>query len=312
VGHTEEALQTLERGLELYPDNGNIRLMRPVLLAADGRYAIADSLLADAGRDHRDPNLEKARLTMQTALDAVRGRVREAFVHARELERESVALGTGEALRSAVWSAGLRLALLADTAGAIRQVEAALARYPLADMAPLQRPYLDLASFHARVGRADRAREVLHEREQAIPGHERGSERADELSVELLLALADGDLERPDAILDERDDVAYCDVCQLDLLAAAHADAGNTARAIALYERFLGTRWAWRTADSDAEGLGHALLRLAALYEDAGDLEAAARNYARFVELWQDADPELQPRVTDARARLQRIVGRRG
>jgi tetratricopeptide (TPR) repeat protein len=242
----------------------------------------------------------------------VRGRVREAFVHAREFERESVALGTGEALRGAVWSGGLRLALRADTAGAVRHVEDALAAYPLADMAPLQRPYLALASFHARVGRADRAREFLREREQAIPDHERGSERDRELSVELLLALADGDLERPDAILDERDDLAYCDVCQLDLLAAAHADAGNTERAIALYERFLGTRWAWRTADADAEGLADALLRLAALYEETGDPEAAARNYARFLELWQDADPELQPRVRDARARLQRIVGQRG
>lgn len=44
-----------------------------------------------------------------------------------------------------------------------------------------------------------------------------------------------------------------------------------------------------------------ALLRLAALAEAAGDAAEAAASYARFAELWSDADPEFQPRVRRAR-----------
>ena len=46
------------------------------------------------------------------------------------------------------------------------------------------------------------------------------------------------------------------------------------------------------------------LQRLASLAEDAGDVEQARSSYARLVELWIDADAELQPRVAHARARL--------
>ena len=33
----------------------------------------------------------------------------------------------------------------------------------------------------------------------------------------------------------------------------------------------------------------------------------AASYFAKFVELWKDADPELQPKVREARARLVRL-----
>ena len=45
---------------------------------------------------------------------------------------------------------------------------------------------------------------------------------------------------------------------------------------------------------------------------EAGDLENAAVYYARFVELWADADAELQPRVEAARTRLEEIIRERG
>jgi hypothetical protein len=48
------------------------------------------------------------------------------------------------------------------------------------------------------------------------------------------------------------------------------------------------------------------------LYDELGDLENAAIYYARFVELWADADAELLPRVEVARARLEEIIRERG
>jgi hypothetical protein len=51
------------------------------------------------------------------------------------------------------------------------------------------------------------------------------------------------------------------------------------------------------------------------LYEAAGDLPRAVTNLEKFVELWKDADPELQPKVREARERVTRIraeLARRG
>ena len=53
--------------------------------------------------------------------------------------------------------------------------------------------------------------------------------------------------------------------------------------------------------------LAKALFRLGELYENANDAKAATEYYGRFVDLWAKADPELQPRVTEARARIERI-----
>jgi tetratricopeptide (TPR) repeat protein len=51
------------------------------------------------------------------------------------------------------------------------------------------------------------------------------------------------------------------------------------------------------------------VLELARLLDETGDTEAAAAEYARFAELWQDADPELQPLVEEARQRAAALGG---
>ncbi len=53
------------------------------------------------------------------------------------------------------------------------------------------------------------------------------------------------------------------------------------------------------------------MLRLAQLYEGRGDTDEAIEYYNRFVELWQDADPVLQPIVEDVRGRIAGLVGER-
>ena len=55
-----------------------------------------------------------------------------------------------------------------------------------------------------------------------------------------------------------------------------------------------------------------AYLYLGQAYEQLGDLEKAAEYYTQFVELWKDADPELQPRVQSARQRLDEILAEEG
>jgi hypothetical protein len=50
-------------------------------------------------------------------------------------------------------------------------------------------------------------------------------------------------------------------------------------------------------------------LTLGQALEAEGDAAGAIAAYSRFIELWEKADPELQPRVETARRALERLGG---
>jgi predicted TPR repeat methyltransferase len=74
----------------------------------------------------------------------------------------------------------------------------------------------------------------------------------------------------------------------------------------------LGRRSAAETYYRSLTPWARAVLALARLRDEAGDMDEAAQYYAWFIEMWKDADPELQPQVQEARDRLQEIVRERG
>ena len=87
--------------------------------------------------------------------------------------------------------------------------------------------------------------------------------------------------------------------------------AGQADSAIARYEQYLATPSNFQVwLDAIVRAPAHE--SLGRLYDETGDLEKAALHYAQFVDLWEDADAVLQPRVEAARARLQEIVRERG
>jgi tetratricopeptide (TPR) repeat protein len=85
-------------------------------------------------------------------------------------------------------------------------------------------------------------------------------------------------------------------------------------RAIALQETGRGEeaiRW-YSTLESSPYELilrAPAHLHRAEIYEVSGDRARAIEHYRAFVELWKDADPELQPTVDEARMALRRLGG---
>ena len=90
--------------------------------------------------------------------------------------------------------------------------------------------------------------------------------------------------------------------------ANAHDRAGRPDSAIALYERALATPSVFGTP-YEVSWYPHALRRLGELHESLGNPEQAIDYYQRFIELWKDADPELQPQVEDVKRRLAALVG---
>jgi hypothetical protein len=55
--------------------------------------------------------------------------------------------------------------------------------------------------------------------------------------------------------------------------------------------------------------LAAALRRLGEMYESKGQRAKALEYYGRFVDLWKNADPELQPLVSDIRKHMGQLAG---
>ena len=106
-------------------------------------------------------------------------------------------------------------------------------------------------------------------------------------------------------------DLPGCALCRYVPKAQIFDGMGARDSALAMYTGFL-ELYAHDRDSWDNERRGPTLERVGQLYDETGDLENAAVYYARFVELWADADPELQPRVQAAQARLEEIVRERG
>jgi hypothetical protein len=59
----------------------------------------------------------------------------------------------------------------------------------------------------------------------------------------------------------------------------------------------------------DAWTLAATYRRLGELFEERGDREKAIDSYGKFIDLWKQADAELQPQVREIKGRLAKLVG---
>jgi tRNA A-37 threonylcarbamoyl transferase component Bud32/tetratricopeptide (TPR) repeat protein len=92
----------------------------------------------------------------------------------------------------------------------------------------------------------------------------------------------------------------------LELLAQAHDQAGRADSAVAYFEQFATKKDPEMT--QSAQWLPFTYRRLGELYEAKGNTPKALENYGKFVELWKNAEPELQPKVKAVRARMAKLA----
>lgn len=172
--------------------------------------------------------------------------------------------------------------------------------------------WLELASAYAMAGNPARARALLGAFEQrASQAHK----RRERYPLELARGwIAVAEHRYPDAIRAfQAADVGVCLPCALPPLAHAYDLADQPDSAIAVFERYLATNYWWRNqavgvfAGNDHVYLAGSYKRLAELYDAKGDTAKAVEYYGRFVDLWKNADPVLQPKVAAARRRLQAL-----
>jgi len=245
------------------------------------------------------------------ALRAARGRLAAAESESDKGLAIQERVGNGsEYLEATVQAAWVDVVVRERPAEGRARLEAALERYPLDGLAPLDRPYPRLAEIYARAGDPAHAATLLDEMEREIEPAFLGRSRIDIDRARAEIALAEGSVDEAIALF-RRANTGFCYICALPGLSIAYERAGQTDSAIATLTRYAESPYSDRFLSYTyplGPAIGPAHEHLGALNEEAGNLEEAARNYARFVELWAEADPELQPRVNAAQARLEAIM----
>jgi tetratricopeptide (TPR) repeat protein len=184
----------------------------------------------------------------------------------------------------------------------------ALARHPLASVDPLDRPYSWIVFAYARAGRPEEARRLLREYEAVVPA---GLRAADPVRWWAVGAVAETEHRDPDALAAWQagyEQTGVCGVCGLFEIAGTMERMGQPDSARMAYERLVTHPSVQSAVQYESFALAPSYKRLGELYEAKGDRKKAADYYGRFVDLYQHADPELQPAVREARERLGRLA----
>ena len=310
MGELDSADVWMSRSRELEPNNPSWKWYQVHFENLRGNRDEARRLNREL-RDTESPDpywMERTYIT-DWLFDAVEGRMADAErAHAAAVDAVE-ASNRATALVDLLGRAEVELAL-GDPESAARRVTAALERFPLEGIPPLDRPVSWAASLYAQAGDVQAARTLLAEqREELGPLADRQALALDE--ADGWIDIAEGRYAEGIPALRNSDGGYACDVCIDQALGRAFDQAGQPDSAVAYLERYLAPKQNWR-AFVDASWRGWTLERLGQLYDELGDTEKAAGYYGMFVELWADADPELQPRVRAARARMEEIVKERG
>jgi tRNA A-37 threonylcarbamoyl transferase component Bud32/tetratricopeptide (TPR) repeat protein len=263
---------------------------------------------AKTGSPQRSANL----MGFVRAIAEVRGRLRESDSIAVDVRDRNKALGASVnpytiPFRMALDDAFLR----GQNARAIARIDSAIRTQPLTAVSPAG-AILEAATNYAIAGAPERGRPLLQLFDEAA------KDSVNRQSFPGQRAWAEGNVlmaeRRPDEAVrvfrrmdTDADGLPInCPFCMPLALGRAYDQMNQADSSIANLERYLATPSNGRL-NADTWMLAPAHKRLGELYEAKGEMKKASEHYGTFVELWKRADPELQPKVTEVKARLERI-----
>jgi tetratricopeptide (TPR) repeat protein len=281
------------------------------LLYLHGNIDSAEALIRST-RGGANPLPGLVTLTYLRTFSLVRGRLREADAMMGEMDSRNAARGETPSphyrvAQMALYDAWLR----GQNAHATATLDALLRTDPLSRVPP-GTAWLAVAQSYAVAGAAARARAVLAEFDAALKDTlQRRRFRYQHLLIEGFIALAEGRAEDAVRVFRQSDiDVdglpIGCSQCLSAVLGVAYDKANMADSTIANLERYLDSKSPGRIG-TDTWLLAPAHKRLGELYENRGDNVRALSHYTAFIDLWRRADPDLQPKVAEVRARVERI-----
>ena len=322
LGHISGAHEALRVATARFPGDARIEQEKTNIAYAEGN---ADSARAACQRALA-ARLTQARLEANKCLANLA--LREGRVAlARRYHRTADALGDSlgqpaDSVGDLLWAAEVNARVYQRPDATLRILKGATSALLKAEMEPrggrpqatrssstavyIPPPLLRAAALFAMAGSADRAAALLgqYDREPIDTVSRRLEDAARhevlgwiDLSRSHPLSAA-ADFRRADTVSGAP--ASACRIC-IDLnLAEAFQRANLLDSAIAALEHYVNTPDAYRL-QHDAIEMAPTLRRLGALYAAKGDRARAAAYDRRFVELWKNADPDLQPQVIETR-----------
>jgi len=303
-GNFDEAARTADDAAARLPAHPGTHWLKSVVMAARRDYAGAAANLDSAVTDIPEMATNINTADLGAALDGIRGRLGDM-----DRRVEDWLLGHEDAeAGDRIWLASMRAnyesQVRGDTARALRVIRDAESDGNLQTLDPLDRPYLDLARAYAAAGDAPSARRLLSERKSQVPEEFQRYNATDARAGEAETLVAEGDY---DAALETARLLPDIECWRCLIEARALDLSGRADEAIVAYEKYLETPFLFDIYPSQWV-LAGTYERLAHLYDERGDGQSAVKYYAAFVELWADADTDLQPRVRAAQDRLEAIM----
>lgn len=317
LGYSDSARAVLSQFEVEYSNELQNALHRAAFASSQFDYETAESEMRAARAANRGNPMAEAMTVGELASYAlIQGKVSDAMDLLLELYglqdgTDTKFLDQPLVVFDASASAAIDIGYFGDRSAATETLRRLLENPAWLALDPEERDYLSLASLFAEAGEPERARSLLRRYQSEVQQEEQRSVSARVGVHQVLGAIALVEDRPGDAVREYRSAKGLrpaCVLCELPEIAKSYAAAGEPDSAIAVYRKYLDTPVLFRTGP-DNFNLWFAFLHLGELYEERRDVEQAIEHYNRFVDLWNDAEPRLQPRVQEARSRIADLVG---
>ncbi len=313
LGRFDSAAATLSQIKQRFPPGPSLENSELFLELGQRDFTAAEARLRVAiPRYQANPVAYEGFLNIFAGVLAVRGKMAEAN---RTFER-LVELRTGSGRPARALVARLQRVIAGtryrnDRRAAKAQLDEVLRVNPLEQLPERERPMVVAVRAAVTAGDRELAGRMLDQLDRNLGGTPRRfGKYLREMARGLVLSMREESL--PQAIAGFRKAEVVCGFCVEARMAAAFDRLGMPDSALVYY-----SKWA-EAGEASWEGgqyfleQADAYFRLGELYEAKGDKTKAVDFYGRFTDLWREADPELQPRVKEAKRRIADLLAEPG
>ncbi|MCH8247687.1 MAG: tetratricopeptide repeat protein, partial [Bacteroidetes bacterium] len=210
------------------------------------------------------------------------------------------------ALEGYALQARITLDLLSDPKRALQIVEDGLSAIPLESLHAFARPYSSLIVIYARLSEIEHAEQLLEEYHEVVPEGIRNGDFGRHLA-EAEIMFARGQLAAGLETMRQVRTIDKCRGCFLFREGQILEQMDSLEAAVSTFTDFTEVTipsYILRSGSDKAP----AYFRLGELHSRLGNTDEAIEAYSKFVDIWINADSELQPQVAYARDRIGRLL----